>query len=159
MTSFPVPANRPWFNSRARLVTVPALSAPYQLRISLTRGVIVALLVAFAQQNLQVILGMGDKQLFSAILRWHTSELYPRRLHRDEHGAPRRECRRLLQQARHEGEADQDRHEGCHMWTALHGKHFFGASNDLVGCGHMSGLCRCGAYVRGPDEVRRPGSL
>src|ERR1019366_8873978 len=28
----------------------------------------------------------------------------------------------------------------CHMWTALHGKHYFGASNDLVGCGHMSGL-------------------
>ena len=27
-----------------------------------------------------------------------------------------------------------------HMWTALHGKHYFGASNDLVGCGHMSGL-------------------
>ena len=27
---------------------------------------------------------------------------------------------------------------------------FFGASNDLVGCGHMSGLCLCGAYVRGP---------
>ena len=26
------------------------------------------------------------------------------------------------------------------MWTALHGKHYFGASNDLVGCGHMSGL-------------------
>ena len=25
---------------------------------------------------------------------------------------------------------------------------FFGASNDLVGCGHMSGLCLCGAYVR-----------
>jgi hypothetical protein len=39
---------------------------------------------------------------------------------------------------------------GRHMWTALHGKHFFGASNDLVGCGHMSGLYRCGAYVRGP---------
>ena len=49
-----------------------------------------------------------------------------------------------------EGEAHQDRREGRHMWTALHGKHFFGASNDLVGCGHMSGLCRCGAYVRGP---------
>src|ERR1700731_2537720 len=30
------------------------------------------------------------------------------------------------------------------------GKYFFGASNDLVGCGHMSGLCRCGADVRGP---------
>jgi hypothetical protein len=29
---------------------------------------------------------------------------------------------------------------GKHMWTALHGKHYFGASNDLVGCGHMSGL-------------------
>ena len=27
-----------------------------------------------------------------------------------------------------------------HMWTALPGKHFFGALNDLVGCGHMSGL-------------------
>ena len=27
-----------------------------------------------------------------------------------------------------------------HMWTALHGKHYFCASNDLVGCGHMSGL-------------------
>jgi hypothetical protein len=27
-----------------------------------------------------------------------------------------------------------------HMWTALHGKHYFGASNDLVDCGHMSGL-------------------
>src|ERR1700730_8026474 len=27
-----------------------------------------------------------------------------------------------------EGEADQDRREGRHMWTALHGKHFFGAS-------------------------------
>jgi hypothetical protein len=26
------------------------------------------------------------------------------------------------------------------MWTALPGKHFFGALNDLVGCGHMSGL-------------------
>src|ERR1700720_2101713 len=49
-----------------------------------------------------------------------------------------------------EGEAHQDWGEGRHMWTALHGKHFFGASNDLVGCGHMSGLCRCGAYVRGP---------
>jgi hypothetical protein len=31
-----------------------------------------------------------------------------------------------------------------------HGKHFFSGLNDLVGCGHMSGLCRCGAYVRGP---------
>src|SRR5437660_885065 len=69
MTSFPVPANRPWFNSRARLVSVPALSAPYQLRISLTRGVIVALLIAFAQQNLQVILGRGDKQRFCATAR------------------------------------------------------------------------------------------
>jgi hypothetical protein len=27
-----------------------------------------------------------------------------------------------------------------HMWTALPGKHYFCASNDLVGCGHMSGL-------------------
>jgi putative DNA primase/helicase len=27
---------------------------------------------------------------------------------------------------------------------------FFGASNDLVDCGHMSGLCLCRAYVRGP---------
>jgi hypothetical protein len=27
-----------------------------------------------------------------------------------------------------------------HMWTAPNRKHFFGASNDLVGCGHMSGL-------------------
>jgi hypothetical protein len=26
---------------------------------------------------------------------------------------------------------------------------FFG-TNDLVGCGHMSGLGLCGAYVRGP---------
>jgi hypothetical protein len=26
------------------------------------------------------------------------------------------------------------------MSTTLHGKHYFGASNDLVGCGHMSGL-------------------
>jgi len=26
------------------------------------------------------------------------------------------------------------------MWTALPGKHFFDVSNDLVGCGHMSGL-------------------
>ena len=31
ITSFPVPPNRPWFNSRAKLVSVPALSAPYQL--------------------------------------------------------------------------------------------------------------------------------
>jgi hypothetical protein len=65
MTSFPVPANRPWFNNRAKLVSVPALSAPYQLRISLTRGVIVALLVAFMQQKLQAIPGMRDKRLLS----------------------------------------------------------------------------------------------
>jgi hypothetical protein len=26
------------------------------------------------------------------------------------------------------------------MWTASNGKRFFGASNDLVDCGHMSGL-------------------
>src|SRR5579883_3640558 len=44
MTSFPVPANRPWFNSRAKFVKVPTLSPPYQLKISLTCGVIVALL-------------------------------------------------------------------------------------------------------------------
>ena len=30
-------------------------------------------------------------------------------------------------------------------WQAL-----FGASNYLVGCGHMSGLCLCGTDVRGP---------
>ena len=28
----------------------------------------------------------------------------------------------------------------CHMWTAAPGKHFFDVSNDLVDCGHMSGL-------------------
>src|SRR5579884_3748628 len=39
MTSFPVPASRPVFNRRARLVRVPGLSLPYQLRISRTRGV------------------------------------------------------------------------------------------------------------------------
>ena len=27
-----------------------------------------------------------------------------------------------------------------HMWTAAPGKHFFDVSNDLVDCGHMSGL-------------------
>jgi hypothetical protein len=26
------------------------------------------------------------------------------------------------------------------MWTAAPGKHFFDVSNDLVDCGHMSGL-------------------
>jgi hypothetical protein len=36
------------------------------------------------------------------------------------------------------------------MWTALPGKHFFGALNDLVGCAHMSGL-QCGrTYSRWP---------
>jgi hypothetical protein len=30
------------------------------------------------------------------------------------------------------------------------GEALFGALNDLVGCGHMSGLTLCGAYVRGP---------
>ena len=34
------------------------------------------------------------------------------------------------------------------MWTATPGKHFFDVSNDLVDCGHMSGLLG-GAYVRG----------
>jgi polar amino acid transport system permease protein len=37
-----------------------------------------------------------------------------------------------------------------HMWTALPGKRFFGALNDLVGCAHMSGL-QCGrTYSRWP---------
>src|SRR5262245_44485307 len=39
MTSLPVPASRPWFSSLARLVSVPGLSLPYQLRISRTRSV------------------------------------------------------------------------------------------------------------------------
>src|SRR5579883_86677 len=39
MTSLPVPARRPWFKSRARLVLVPGLSLSYQLRISRTRSV------------------------------------------------------------------------------------------------------------------------
>src|SRR5579875_2731683 len=38
MTSLPVPARRPWFKSRARLVLVPGLSLSYQLRISRTRS-------------------------------------------------------------------------------------------------------------------------
>jgi len=29
---------------------------------------------------------------------------------------------------------------GAHMWTALPGKPFFDVSNDMIGCGHMSGL-------------------
>ncbi len=36
-----------------------------------------------------------------------------------------------------------------HMWTAPW-QALFGASNYLVGCGHMSGLCLCGTDVRGP---------
>ncbi len=32
------------------------------------------------------------------------------------------------------------------MWTALPGKHYFCASNDLVGCGHMSGLLARSTY-------------
>src|SRR5208282_1382675 len=31
-------------------------------------------------------------------------------------------------------------HDQPHMWTAAPGKHFFDVSNDLVDCGHMSGL-------------------
>src|SRR5687768_15950899 len=40
MTSLPVPASVPELSSRARLVSVPGLSLPYQLRISLTRSLI-----------------------------------------------------------------------------------------------------------------------
>ena len=47
----------------------------------------------------------------------------------------------------------------CHMWTAAPGKHFFGVANDLVGCGHMSGLIDAEHMSAGLDEVRRPGSL
>src|SRR5579884_461447 len=43
MTSLPVPARRPWFSMRARFVSVPGLSAPYQERISRTRSVILLL--------------------------------------------------------------------------------------------------------------------
>jgi hypothetical protein len=35
---------RTQFNSRAKLVNFPPLSAPYQLKLSLRRGVIIALL-------------------------------------------------------------------------------------------------------------------
>ena len=45
------------------------------------------------------------------------------------------------------------------MWTAAPGKHFFGVANDLVGCGHMSGLIDAEHMSAGLDEVRRPGSL
>src|SRR5262245_34127524 len=38
MTNLPVPASRPWFIIRARLVLVPTLSLAYQLRISFTRA-------------------------------------------------------------------------------------------------------------------------
>jgi hypothetical protein len=40
------------------------------------------------------------------------------------------------------------------MWTAPDGKHFLDASNDLVGCGHMSGLLVRSIMSAGPDEVR-----
>jgi hypothetical protein len=36
ITSLPVPASLPWFNSRARFVFVPGLSLEYQSRISFT---------------------------------------------------------------------------------------------------------------------------
>src|SRR6185295_14533599 len=38
MTIRPVPARAPWLSSRDRLVRVPGLSAPYQLRISFARS-------------------------------------------------------------------------------------------------------------------------
>src|SRR5262245_46062846 len=38
ITIRPVPPSRPWFSMRARLVSVPGLSLPYQLRISRTRS-------------------------------------------------------------------------------------------------------------------------
>src|SRR5215468_276210 len=44
MTNLPVPASRPWFIIRARLVLVPTLSLAYQLRISFTRAPMVAVL-------------------------------------------------------------------------------------------------------------------
>src|SRR5262245_47286645 len=36
MTMRPVPASRPWFSMRARLVRTPGFSLAYQLRISFT---------------------------------------------------------------------------------------------------------------------------
>jgi len=42
-----------------------------------------------------------------AKVEWHPGELYPRGLYRHQHGAPRRECRWLLQQARHMRAMDQ----------------------------------------------------
>ena len=42
MTKRPVPARRPWFSRRARLVSVPGLSLPYQPRISRTRSLLPA---------------------------------------------------------------------------------------------------------------------
>jgi len=47
----------------------------------------------------------------------------------------------------------------CTICGRPHGKHFLGASNDLVGCGHMSGLTDAARMSAGLDEVRRPGSL
>src|SRR5262249_44876569 len=44
MTNLPVPASRPWFIIRARLVLVPTLSLAYQLRISFTRAPMVGVL-------------------------------------------------------------------------------------------------------------------
>src|SRR5580698_7217865 len=51
MTRRPVPPNLPWFRSRARLVKVPGLSLPYQLKISFTRGVFISV-----ASNIQAVL-------------------------------------------------------------------------------------------------------
>src|SRR2546427_5668506 len=50
MTNRPVPPSFPWLSSRARFVSVPGLSLPYQLKISFTRSVLIS---AFRPYHLQ----------------------------------------------------------------------------------------------------------
>src|SRR5580658_11142971 len=53
MTRRPVPPSLPWFERRARLVQVPWLSLPYQLKIFFTLGVFIR--VAFDRPTVQIV--------------------------------------------------------------------------------------------------------